>query len=235
MGMIKKYIFLIFFFTGIVVISFLFIPSFFLPQKVTLYGGKLMGYWTGFCLNFFLSTKIKIKGEENIILNQKFFISSSHQSMFETFYLQTIFNSPIFILKKELLSIPLFGWYLKKIGSISIKRNKISKDNLDFYENISHTVSINNRPIIIFPQGTRVLPNERPPFKKGVAKIYERLQISCQPIAINSGYVWPKAGINQSNKLITISILKPIPANLPRDEFLKILENNIYSELDLLN
>ena len=233
--MIKKSIFLIFFFTGIVVISFLFIPSFFLPQKIALYGGKLMGYWTGFCLNFFLSTKITVKGKENIILNQKFFIASSHQSMFETFYLQTLFNSPIFILKKELLFIPLFGWYLKKIGSISIKRNKISKDNLDFYENISQAVSITNRPIIIFPQGTRVLPNERPPFKKGASKIYEKLKISCQPIAINSGYVWPKTGINQSHKSITISILKPISAHLPKDEFLKILEDQIYSELDLLN
>ena len=233
--MIKKSIFLIFFFTGIVVISFLFIPSFFLPQKIALYGGKLMGLWTGFCLNFFLSTKITIKGKENIILNQKFFIASSHQSMFETFYLQTLFNSPIFILKKELLFIPLFGWYLKKIGSISIKRNKISKGNLDFYENISQAVSITNRPIIIFPQGTRVLPNERPPFKKGASKIYEKLKISCQPIAVNSGYVWPKTGINPSHKSITISILKPISADLPKDEFLKILEDNIYSELDLLN
>ena len=233
--MIKKSIFLIFFFTGIVVISFLFIPSFFLPQKIALYGGKLMGYWTGFCLNFFLSTKITVKGKENIILNQKFFIASSHQSMFETFYLQTLFNSPIFILKKELLFIPLFGWYLKKIGSISIKRNKISKSNLDFYENISQAISITNRPIIIFPQGTRVLPHERPPFKKGASKIYEKLKISCQPIAINSGYVWPKKGINQSHKSITISILKPISAHLPKDEFLKILEDQIYSELDLLN
>ena len=233
--MIKKSIFLIFFFTGIVVISFLFIPSFFLPQKIALYGGKLMGYWTGFCLNFFLSTKITVKGKENIILNQKFFIASSHQSMFETFYLQTLFNSPIFILKKELLFVPLFGWYLKKIGSISIKRNKISKGNLDFYENISQAISITNRPIIIFPQGTRVLPHERPPFKKGASKIYEKLKISCQPIAINSGYVWPKTGINQSHKSITISILKPISAHLPKDEFLKILEDHIYSELDLLN
>ena len=233
--MIKKSIFLIFFFTGIVVISLLFIPSFFLPQKIALYGGKLMGYWTGFCLNFFLSTKITVKGKENIILNQKFFIASSHQSMFETFYLQTLFNSPIFILKKELLFVPLFGWYLKKIGSISIKRNKISKSNLDFYENISQAISITNRPIIIFPQGTRVLPHERPPFKKGASKIYEKLKISCQPIAINSGYVWPKTGINQSHKSITISILKPISAHLPKDEFLKILEDHIYSELDLLN
>ena len=193
-----------------------------------------MGYWTGFCLKNFLSIKIIIKGKENIISNEKFFIAASHQSMFETFYLQTIFNSPVFILKKELLLIPIFGWYLKKIGSISIERNKITKNNLNFYDNISKIISNTNRPIIIFPQGTRVLPNERPPFKRGASKIYEKLKIPCQPVAINSGYVWPKKGTKQSNKTIIVSILKPIPGELSKEEFIKILEKNIYSELDLL-
>ena len=194
-----------------------------------------MGYWTGFCLRIFLSVKIIIKGKENIINNEKFFIASSHQSMFETFYLQTIFNSPVFILKKELLLIPIFGWYLKKIGSISIKRNKITKDNLGFFEDIAKIISSSKRPLIIFPQSTRVLPNERPPFKKGASRIYEELKIPCQPVAINSGYVWPKKGPKSSYKTITISILKPIPAGLPKEEFLNNLEKNIYEELDLLN
>ena len=194
-----------------------------------------MGYWTGLCLRIFLSTKIIIKGKENIITEEKFFISASHQSMFETFYLQTIFNSPVFILKKELLLIPIFGWYLKKIGSISIKRNKVTKDNLGFFEDISKIISNSKRPLIIFPQGTRVLPNERPPFKKGASRIYEQLKIACQPVAINSGYVWPKKGLKNSHKTITISILKPIASGLSKDEFIKNLENNIYEELNLLN
>jgi len=194
-----------------------------------------MGHWTSFCLKFFLSTKIIIKGRENIINKEKFFIASSHQSMFETFYLQTIFNSPVFILKRELLMIPIFGWYLKKIGSISIKRNKISKDNLGFFDDIKKFFSKSERPLIIFPQGTRVLPSERPSFKKGASRIYEELKINCQPVAINSGYVWPKKGLKQSHKTITISILKPIVARYSKEEFIKILENDIYSELDLLN
>jgi len=194
-----------------------------------------MGYWTGFCLKIFLSTKIMIKGRENILNNEKFFIAASHQSMFETFYLQTIFNSPVFILKKELLLIPIFGWYLKKIGSISIKRNKVTKDNLGFFQDISKIIKNSDRPLIIFPQGTRVLPDERPSFKKGASRIYEELKISCQPVAINSGYVWPKKGLKKSNKIITISILKPIIAGHSKDEFIKILENNIYNELNLLN
>ena len=112
--MIKNFIFTFFFFTGIIIISLIFLPAFFLPQRIVLFGGKLMGYWTGFCLKTFLSTKIFVKGKENILSDQKFFIAASHQSMFETFYLQTIFNSAVFIIKKELLMIPIFGWYLKK-------------------------------------------------------------------------------------------------------------------------
>ena len=233
--MIRNIIFSTFFFLGIIIISIIFLPAFFLPKKIVLIGGRLMGYWTSFCLRFFLSTKITIKGKENMITNEKFFIAASHQSMFETFYLQTIFNSPIFILKKELLHIPIFGWYLKKIGSISIQRDKITKDNLGFFENISKKISSSNQPLIIFPQGTRVLPDERPPFKKGASRIYEELKITCQPVAINSGYVWPKKGLKNSNKNITISILKPIEPKYSKEEFMKILENDIYSELDLLN
>ncbi len=233
--MIRNATFVIFFFSGIIIISIIFLPSFLLPKKVVLFGGKLMGYWTGFCINFILSTKIEIKGRENIVQNKKFFIAASHQSMFETFYLQTIFNSPIFILKKELILIPIFGWYLKKIGSISIKRNKITKDNLGFFDEISKVLVNTERPLIIFPQGTRVLPDERPPFKKGVSRIYEELNMTCQPVAINSGFVWPKKGYKGFNKTITVSILKPIKEGISKDEFIRTLENNIYSELDLLN
>ena len=90
--MLRNFLFSFFFFLGIIIISIIFLPSFFLPQKFVLYGGKLMGYWSKFCLKFILSTQIKIKGKENIIKDKKFFIACSHQSMFETFFLQTIFN-----------------------------------------------------------------------------------------------------------------------------------------------
>ncbi len=233
--MIRNLLFSIFFFAGIIIISIIFLPALLLPRKFTLIGGKLMGYWAGFCLRVFLSVKIIIKGRENIITNQKFFIAASHQSMFETFYLQTVFNSPVFILKRELLQIPIFGWYLKKIGSISINRNKISRDNLGFFEDILKAVNSSNRPLIIFPQGTRVLPDERPYFKKGAARIYQELNIACQPIAINSGYVWPKKGQKNSHKTIVVSILKPINSGMDKESFLQNLESKIYSELNLLN
>jgi len=230
--MIRNLIFSISFFTGIIIISLIFLPGFFLPQKIVLFGGKLMGHWTSFCLKFFLSTKIVIKGKENLILEGKFFIACSHQSMFETFFLQTIFNSPVFILKKELLKIPIFGIYLKKIGSISIDRDKTTKENLGFFDKIKSTVDSSNRPIIIFPQASRMPADDRNPFKKGVGRIYEKLGIKCQPVAISSGNVWPKNGKLKSNQVITVSILKEIEPGIESKKFINTIQNNIYNELD---
>ena len=230
--MIRNTLFLFFFFSGIIIISILFIPSLILPQKIVLFGGKLFGYWSIFCLKLFLNTKIEVKGRENIISKEKFFIAASHQSMFETFFLQTLFNSPKFILKNELLKIPVFGWYLRKIGSISVQRNKISKDNFGLLDKIKDSAINSDRPIIIFPQGTRVLPEDRSPFKKGVGKIYNELKIKCQPIAINSGTVWPKKGSLIKNKTITITILKAIEPGLDAIEFTNLIEKQIYFELD---
>ena len=230
--MIRSLIFKIFFYLGIILICLIFLPALLLPRKITLFGGKIMGYWSKICLKIFLSTKIIIKGKENLISEGKFFIACSHQSMFETFFLQTIFNSPVFILKKELLRIPVFGMYLKKIGSISIDRNKISKKNLGFSDKIKSVINSSNRPIIIFPQATRMAPEDRTPFKKGVSRIFEDLQIKCQPVAINSGNIWPKSGKLKSNGILVVSILKEIEPGIDSKDFLNILQNNIYQELD---
>ena len=233
--MIRKFLFLFFFFLGVSIISIVFLPSLVLPTKIVLFGGKMMGKWAALCLKIFLQTKIIVKGRDNIIKNEKFFIACSHQSMFETFYLQTIFNSPIFILKQELIKIPIFGWYLKKIGSISINRNKVSKDNLGLIDKIKNSMNNSQRPLIIFPQGTRVLPDEKPPFKKGVGRIYDELKNNCQPVAINSGNVWPKNGRMYSNKTITISILPSIKPGMLSSDFVSYLEDKIYNELNSMN
>ena len=229
--MVRNFLFNIFFFVGIILISIIFIPTFFLPQKITLIGGKIMGYWTSFCLKFFLSTKLIVKGRENIINNKKFFIAASHQSMFETFVLQAPLDFPIFILKKELLKIPLFGWYLRKIGSIEIIRETTTKDNLNFFDKIKRTLQHSSRPLLIFPQGTRVKFGERPPFKKGVARIYDSLQLPCIPVALNSGKIWPKNSFTKYPGNIHVSFLEPIYPGLKKNDFLNILQEKIYSEI----
>ncbi len=230
--MIRVLIFKFFFYMGTIAICIIFLPALMLPQKVMLIGGKILGYWIKICLYLFLSVKIKIKGIENIPNERKFFIASLHQSLFETFFLQTVFDCPIFILKKELLQIPIFGWHLKKIGSISIERDKVSRENLGFYEKIISAKNNTQRPIIIFPQATRTDINDRQKFKKGVSKIYEKLKIDCVPVSLNSGNVWPKSGKMSLNKTITISILETIPAGMNSITFLEKLENNLYNELE---
>ena len=227
----RSLIFNILLYTGIILVFIIAIPTLFLPSKFTLLFGKFLGHYVIFIVKFFLNTKVEIKGASNIPKNEKFFVASAHQSMFETFALQAILDYPVFILKKELLKIPVFGLYLKKIKSIEITRDTITKDNLNFFERVAAIIKNENRPLLIFPQGTRVETDEIVPFKKGVGRIYETLNISCVPIALNSGNVWPKKGITKYPGKITISLLEPIKPGLNRDEFIKNLENKIYKEI----
>ena len=231
--MLRNFIFKFFFYLGLSLICILFLPALFLPKNLTSIGGKMLGYWAEICLKIFLSTKITITGRENIVKNEKFFVACTHQSMFETFYLQTIFNAPFFVLKKELINIPIFGNFLKKLGCISISRGKVDRDNLDFLNKIKVSLEKSNGPLIIFPQGTRYNTLERPNFKKGVMRIYN-LNIKCQPVVMNSGDIWPKEGKMSYNKELKISILNPVNSGMKNDEFIKSLENSMYKELDRL-
>jgi len=232
MLLVRSLIFNLFLYTGIVSVFIIALPTLFLPPKFTLFFGKFLGHYVIFILKIFLNTKVEFKGENNIPKTEKYFVASAHQSMFETFALQAVLDYPVFILKKELLRIPLFGLYLKKIKSIEIVRDTTTKDNLNFFDKVAEIVKNENRPLLIFPQGTRIKTGERVPFKKGVGRIYEALNISCVPIALNSGNIWPKAGIIKYPGKITISFLEPIKPGLKRDDFIKILENRIYDEIN---
>jgi 1-acyl-sn-glycerol-3-phosphate acyltransferase len=230
MQFIKSLAFNIFLYIGIVLVFILAIPTLILPAKLTLYCGKFLAYYIILILRLFLNTKVIFHGLENLRKVEKFFIASAHQSMFETFVLQAPLKFPVFILKKELLRIPLFGWYLKKIGSIEIIRGKTTKKNLDFLDKIKNTIQKHNRPLLIFPQGTRVESDDRSPFKKGVGRIYDSLKIPCIPIALNSGKVWPKNSFMKYQGDIHVSFLEPIQPGLEKNIFLEVLEEKIYSE-----
>ena len=231
MLLLRSLIFNIFLYTGIVAVFLIALPSLILPAKFTLLFGKLLGHYVILIVRLLLNTKVEVKGINNIPTTEKYFVASAHQSMFETFALQAVIDYPVFILKKELLKIPLFGLYLKKIKSIEIVRDTTTKDNLSFFDKVATIIKNENRPLLIFPQGTRVEAREQIPFKKGVGRIYEALNISCVPIALNSGNVWPKKGIIKYPGKITISLMEPIKPGLSRDDFIKTLENKIYMEI----
>ena len=230
--MIRNIFFLLVFYFGLIFLLILFIPTLLFTKNLVIFGGKIVGYWTGFCLKLIMSTTIEIKGSNNLITNEKYFVVSSHQSIFETFFLQTIFNNSVFILKRELTKIPLFGWYLKKLGCISIDRNKISRENLNFSDQVGKAIKNTKKTLIIFPQGTRQNFMDRSKFKKGFSRIYKDLGIGCLPVAINSGKTWPKSGRLIPYQKITISILNFFPPGLEQNDFASKVERSIYSELD---
>ena len=231
MSILRSLLFNFFIYSGIILVFLIALPSLFLPAKITLLFGKFLGHYVIFIVRIFLNTKVEFKGIENIPKNEKYFVASAHQSMFETFALQSVLDYPVFILKKELLKIPLFGLYLKKIKSIEIVRDTTTKDNLNFFDKVANIIKNEKRPLLIFPQGTRVRFDDRTPFKKGVGRIYEALNISCVPVALNSGRVWPKQGIIKYPGKITVSFLEPIKPGLNRDEFIRDLEIKIYDEI----
>ena len=231
---LRSLFFNILLFGGIAFASIIALPLLFFRDKHMICAAKVLSRYVGFLLRIFIDVTIDFKGTENLKKFDKYFIASAHQSMFETFALQTVIPGPVFILKKELMKIPFFGWCLKKIGAVSIVRDTATKENLNFFDKILDQINKSKRPLLIFPQGTRVPYKERPDFKKGVARIYEALKLPCVPVALNTGKVWPKNSFNKYPGKITISFLEPIKPGLNKDEFLKKLQNIIYNEIDFL-
>tara|TARA_B100000123_G_C25637100_1_gene387125 strand:+ start:57 stop:764 length:708 start_codon:yes stop_codon:yes gene_type:complete len=232
MQFLKSLVFNIFFFFGLLIVLIAALPSLFLPKKVTFLFGKFLANYIIFLCRYILGTKVIFHGLENLKKEKNFFLASAHQSIFETFVLQAPIDYPIFILKKELLKIPLFGWYLKKIGSIPIVRETTTKENLGFFDSVKTKVLKEGRPLLIFPQGTRVKFGERVPFKKGAGRIYTALNLPCVPVALNSGKVWPKNSFMKFSGDIHISFLEPVMPGKRNDEFVKEIEDKIYAEIE---
>ena len=231
MQLIRSLIFNIFLYVGLITIFIVAIPTLFLPSKFTIFFGRLSAKYIVLILRIILNTKVIFHGVENLKKVENYFVASAHQSMFETFALQIPLDGPIFILKKELLNIPLFGWYLRKIGSIAIVRETTTKENLNFFDKVREKIEKGKRPLLIFPQGTRVKLDEQPPFKKGVGRIYKALNLPCIPVALNTGKVWPKNSFLKYSGDIHISFLEPIMSGKNNEEFVKDIENKIYTEI----
>ena len=231
MQFLKSLVFNIFLFSGLTLIFILAIPTLLLPAKFTLFFGRVSAKYIVVILKIILNTNVVFHGLENLKKVNNFFVASAHQSMLETFALQIPLDSPIFILKKELLKIPLFGWYLRKIGSVAIIRETTTKENLNFFDKIKQRIEKTKRPLLIFPQGTRVKLDEQPPFKKGAGRIYKALNLPCITVALNTGKVWPKNSFMKYTGDIYISFLEPIMPGKEIDEFVKEIENKIYTEI----
>jgi len=153
-------------------------------------------------------------------------IAAKHQSAWETFKLHQLFGDPAIVLKKELLTIPLWGWYLRRSGMIPIDRGG-GVNALAGMMQAAHRATEQGRKIVIFPQGTRVTVGAERTYKSGVAALYQELKIPVVPMALNSGLFWPKGLLPTRSGTITVEILPPIPAGLPRDVMMERLKNEL--------
>lgn len=153
-------------------------------------------------------------------------IAAKHQSAWETFKLHVLFGDPAIVLKKELLSIPIWGWYLKASGMIPIDRGGRSKA-LSAMMDTAHKAANAGRKIVIFPQGTRIPPGQEKPYKSGVAALYQELNIPIVPMALNSGLLWGKNSFIKKPGIITVEFLPSIPPGLPRDQMMEKLKTEL--------
>lgn len=153
-------------------------------------------------------------------------IASKHQSAWETFKLHLILGDPAIVLKRELLSIPIIGWYMSRSGSIAIDRAGRTKA-LSGMTLAARKAAAEGRPIVIFPEGTRAAVGESRPYKSGVAALYQDLNIPLVPMALNSGLLWPRDSFFKKPGMITVEFLPPIPPGLPREEMMQRLRDEL--------
>jgi 1-acyl-sn-glycerol-3-phosphate acyltransferase len=150
-------------------------------------------------------------------------IAAKHQSTWETLFLSRRLNRPAFILKKELLQIPLFGWFIRKVGMIAIDRSGKAAALKQMIRD-SNDAFAAGRQIIIFPEGTRVAPGESKPYQPGIAALYGQLGVPVVPVALNSGLYWGRGAFTKKPGQILIEYLPPIAPGLDRKRFMAELE-----------
>lgn len=201
------------------------LPLLFAPARAIHAAGRFWIAGALWLLKICVGLGVREVGAENLPQGPALF-AAKHQSAWETLYLSWRLNHPAFVLKKELLMIPLFGWFLKRVGMVAIDRSgkaaALKKMVAD-----AKAVFADGRPLIIFPEGTRVAPGAHRPYQPGIAALYSQLDVPVVPVALNSGLFWGRKAILKKPGTITIEYLPAIPPGLDRKTFMRELEARI--------
>jgi 1-acyl-sn-glycerol-3-phosphate acyltransferase len=171
------------------------------------------------------ATRVEVRGRENLPKGAAI-IASKHQSAWDTFGLVPLTRDPAMIMKQELLSLPLYGWFSRKFEMIPVRRD-LGPTALRQMAREAAKRAAQGRDIVIFPEGTRRPPGAPPAYRPGVILLYEALGIPCVPVALNSGYFWPRHSIMRRPGTIVVEFLPAIPPGLPRTEFMALLQDRI--------
>ncbi len=183
-----------------------------------------------------LGLKYEVRGVEHLPADGPYIIAAKHQSPYETLKLYSLFGDPAIILKKELTKIPLWGAFLRKTGAIAIDRSS-PKLAMASIKTEALRIKEEGRPIVIFPQGTRVWPHETArdkPYKSGLGRIYEATNLPIIPMATNSGMFWPRSGFLKSSGTVVFEFLPLIGPGQPKETIMKKVEEDIESATEKL-
>jgi len=210
--------------------TILFLWMLFFPQKYVFDSIRFWQRGFAWLTKIVVGIDYKLEGTENIPKGSCL-IASKHQSAYETCILNVLFGNPAIVLKKELTYVPIWGWYAKASGLIPIDR-KAGMKALSVMTRAARAAKEAGRKIVIFPQGTRVRPGLRKPYKVGVAALYQDLDLPVVPMALNSGLFWPKGQFLKKPGTVTIRFLPPIQPGLSRSAFLRELQDKLETASD---
>lgn len=175
----------------------------------------------------------KIENEQYLKTKGRVIFAARHESMWETIVLISFFPRPVFVMKKELHDIPLFGLLADKVHSIFVDREHGLKALIDVSRQISEALD-EGRQVIIFPEGTRMPSGEFVPLKRGISLFYKKNDCKVVPIIHNSGKFWARRSFKKNPGTITVKIMEPIEPGLPQDKFMDRLNNTFQVEISKL-
>ena len=193
------------------------------PMRAVVHGWADLHEWLSVNL---LGVRMRIEGS---LPDGPCLIVVKHQSMYETIQMLRVADTPVVVLKHELADLPLFGWMTRRYGVIPVDRNAGPKALRTMLTAAKQAIA-DRRPVVIFPEGTRVAPGERPPLRSGFAGLYRALGLPVVPIAMDSGRLWGK-GLLKRPGMVTFAVQETIPAGLPREE----IEARVHAAINALN
>jgi 1-acyl-sn-glycerol-3-phosphate acyltransferase len=201
------------------------VPTLVLPRRAIIEVARFWARTNLWLLRLVCGVRAEFRGLSRIPPGP-LLVASKHQSLWETFALLLLLPDPAYIMKRELMWIPFFGWYAWKAGMIPVDRGKGSQALADMNACVRRELA-RNRQIIIFPEGTRRPPNAEPRYKYGVVHLYLEAAVPCLPIALNSGLFWPRRSMRRYPGIIRVEVLDPIPPGLDKEAFFERLQREV--------
>ena len=226
MILLRSFLFAIVFYAWSVACAIAMVPMLAAPRSWLLAGMRAWSRSLNVLLKVICGIRVEIRGQEHVP-SADALIASKHQTMFDVFVQFGVLKGSLFVFKKELLIIPIFGWIALKIGSIVVDRQGQATALRDMVRRAQEQFRLGDRQLVIFPEGTRKAPGAPPDYKPGVAGLYRELGVPVHPVATNAGVHWPAHGFLRRPGVIVYQYLEPIPPGLKRAEFMRLLEERI--------